>query len=311
MISSSDWYRKSIFIYYSPPEKLKTRYFRSDTLINDENRKEVHTVVCYLKNIIFYQGKDLLTANNNYEVPESDKNFIINLNLALNDLLLNILRVLKYSFRNDVIKKVEQHSYKDNENLTITKQTIDTILVKGMFLKICKMIPLILYYLYSFHIIDLNVFSLYLTICSDWREFIIERCITHKGSTGTWMYDSQCVTQSVNEKLMLNYYMITQKAIYDDNDMNNVPNLNFLVYVMQLINDALVDFYQPNNVYIWTSIDWLSSLRMFTQSLSSDDLIEIREQTVLLGEETLSITMLYYHLLPWNANLKTLIVFKP
>jgi uncharacterized protein YeeX (DUF496 family) len=49
---------------------------------------------------------------------------------------------------------------------------------------------------------------------------------------------------------------------------------------------------------------------MFTQSLSTDGLTEIKEQTVSLGEEKISITMLYYHLLPWNANLKTLIEFK-
>jgi hypothetical protein len=312
MIPSSDWYKKSIFIYYSPPEKLNVHYFRSDPLINDENRNKVHSLVLSLKRIIFERGKDLLTANNNYEVPESDKNFIINHNLALNDLLLNVLRLLKYNFRNEILQVIEQYSFQENETITISKHTIENIFMKKVFYKLCKQIPLILYYLYSFHITDLNVFSLYLTICSDWNEFLIERCITHKRSVGTWMFDSQCVTQSVNEKLMLNYYMITQKTIYDDNmnNMNKFHNLDFLEAIIHLINRSLLDFYKPNNVYIWTSIDWLSSLRMFIQCLSTEYLTEIREQTVPLGEEKLSITMLYYHLLPWNANLKTLIDFK-
>jgi hypothetical protein len=310
MIQSSDWYKKSIFIYYSPPERLKTRYIRTDPLLNDENRNKVHTLVLSLKGIIFECGKDLLTANNNYEVPESDENFIVSHNLALNDLLLNVLRLLKYNFRKEILKVIEQFSFQENETFTIFKMTFDNVLLKSEYQRICKMIPLILYYLYNVHIINLNVFSLYLTICSDWNEFLIERCITHKHSGGAWMYDSHCITQSVNEKLMLNYYLITQKAIYDDNDMNNVHNLGSLESIIQSINRSLLDFYKPNNVYIWTSFDCLSSLRMFTQSLSSDDLIEIREQTVLLGEENISITMLYYHLLPWNANLKTLIDFK-
>jgi uncharacterized protein YeeX (DUF496 family) len=105
--------------------------------------------------------------------------------------------------------------------------------------------------------------------------------------------------------------MITQKVIYDDNINNmNVHDLESLEAIIHLINRILLNYYKSNQVFIWTSIDWLSSLRMFTQSLSSEDLIEIREQTVSFGEENISITILYYHLLPWNANLKTLIDFK-
>jgi hypothetical protein len=316
MIPSSDWYKKSIFIYYSPPEKLNVRHFRTEPLIDDENRNEVYTLVLSLKRIIFNRGKDLLTANNNYEVPESDENFIISHNLALNDLLLNVLRLLKYNFRNEILKVIEQFSFKENETFTIFKRTFDNVLLKSEYQRICKMIPLILYYLYSVHITDLNVFSLYLTICSNWYQFLYERCLTYKSNSGKWMYDSQCVTQSVNEKLMLNYYMITQKAIYDDN-MNNmiVHGLDSLETIIQSINRIFLDFfkfYKSNKVYIWTSFDWLSSYQIFIQILSSEDLIEIREQTVTFGEinRSISITMLYYQILPWNANLKTLIDFK-
>jgi hypothetical protein len=49
---------------------------------------------------------------------------------------------------------------------------------------------------------------------------------------------------------------------------------------------------------------------MFTQSLSSDDMNEISEQTVAFGLENIPITILFNRLLPWNANLKTLIDFK-
>ncbi|XP_025405052.1 DNA-directed RNA polymerase subunit beta'-like [Sipha flava] len=308
MISSSDWYKKSILINYSPPEMLKIRYFRSDHLINNKNRNEVNTLAHWLKIIIFERGKKLLPANNNYEVPVLGRNFIIGYNLALNELLFNFLRVLNYYFRSVVLYDIEHFSYQDNQTLIMMKNVFENLLSMKVIYRLCKKIPLILYYLYSAHITDLNVFSLYLTICSDWNQFLNYRCLSQKANNGRYGYDTQCLKQSINEKLMLNYYMITQKMIYDDINMNNFLNLNNLEEITNNIYERLLDFYKPNKVYIWTSFDWLSSAHIF--SLGSNDLNEIREQTVKIGLENIPITMLYNQFLPWNANLKTLIDFK-
>jgi hypothetical protein len=84
MITSSDWYKKSILINYSPPEMLKIHYFRTEHLVvNDENRNEVDTLVLEIKRIMIY-NKNLLNLYNNYEVPLSAGNLMISNNLAFN-----------------------------------------------------------------------------------------------------------------------------------------------------------------------------------------------------------------------------------
>jgi hypothetical protein len=104
--------------------------------------------------------------------------------------------------------------------------------------------------------------------------------------------------------------MITQKAIHDENNIINFPHLNVVADITRSIYTNLEEFYKQKKIYLWTSFAWLSSAYIFTQNLNSDDLNEIRKQTVTLGLENIPITMLYDQILPWNANLKTLIDFK-
>jgi hypothetical protein len=219
--------------------------------------------------------KNLLNRYNNYQVPESNGNLMISYKLALNELLLNVLRILKFYFQKMVLNVIQNDSYLENLTFTILKYKIQNVFSVIGLDRLCKYFPLILYYLYSSHITDQKVFSLYLSICSDWIQFFNNRCMGHKGKNGKWMYESQCIKQSINKKLMLNYYMITQKAIYDENDVNNFPDLDSLDEIIQNIYKKLESFYKPKKIYLWTSFDWLSSAHIFTKSLDIDDMNDI------------------------------------
>jgi hypothetical protein len=57
-------------------------------------------------------------------------------------------------------------------------------------------------------------------------------------------------------KLLFNHYMITQNAIYDENNMNYFPDQDSLEAITQSIYNKLETFYKPKKVYVWTSFDW-------------------------------------------------------
>uniref|UniRef100_A0A2S2R8H9 Uncharacterized protein n=1 Tax=Sipha flava TaxID=143950 RepID=A0A2S2R8H9_9HEMI len=310
MIPSSDWYGKSILNDYSLSKKLETHYIRSPYLImNDSNRNEIHKLNLGLKKVIFEQGNALMNPINYNEVPESNDNLMVNCNSALNELLLNILRAIKFHFRNIVLDVLNDNDL-EQRTVIIDQNAIIKVLPIEMLDRLCKYIPLILYHLFSAYITDRNVFSLYLTMCSDWINFLYVRCLCDKSEDGKFFYNPQCVKQSVNEKLMVNYYMITQKAIYDDEFMNDVPDVENLESITQSIYTELYQFYTSKPVFLWTSFVWLSSVSIFTQTLSYDHLNEIRQKTVKIGLKKIPVTELYNQLLPWNTNLRTLIDFK-
>lgn len=321
MIPSSYWESKTITnnIYSLKGLQIFPPVDNDETL----NRGLMEIVEQHLRT--FTEGSELPLS---YDYPYTDDTLVF----RLSELTLNVFQGFENLFLNGISDGPTSYEGVYNipdadgsTNVGIDDKAMKEMLSIDMLSRICEHVPLALYHFSVNHAIHPVLFSMYLTLCSDWTDFLNDRCRCYKSATGVKLYDLQCVRQSVNEKLTLNKYMARRtivnaydvhgslrKTIVDDrcDDQRSFPDMKTLELIMENIHGKLNDYYAHKNVYVWPTFDWLSAKHLFTDHYSPDDMYGIREQKVELDDGSVSMLEMFSQLLPWNLNLETIVGFK-
>jgi hypothetical protein len=308
-IQSSDWRNKFILKdHFSSPEFEKL--FPDNLKLTFESSQPQSQVLSNnLKKIIDNNEIMLFHIEIDEHVTKSVVSSEKKYNLLLSKLLLYFIKGIEIYFRKEVFS--QNYDKLEKQTISIDDETIKNLIsMDNMLDKVCKHIPLILYHLIINEIHNSNLINLYLTICSDWLNFLNVRCLCDKSEKRKMLYNLQCVRQSVNEKLLLNYLMIKETTSYDDYLKNNLPEKELLVSTIQTIHSELDTYYEPEKINVWSSFDWLSGVHVFTETQYSDYLNSVQNWIGTLDEENVPLIEMYNQLLPWNLNIGTVLGFK-
>lgn len=255
---------------------------------------------------------DLLLDDNENLIKEIDIPSLLNksydtdqpetmISNRMNEILLYILKGLKHYFLDNFFNSF------DDGTAIIHQNELENIVSK-MFDELCVNVPLILYFLNENQCNDTELYGSYFSLCSDWMIFFNHRCPREALDSMNW-YVLKCIVRSAQEKLLLNDFMITKSKTYDENHIKNDQKKMRFTELLKNFNLLLNTFYEGKTVHQWSSIDWLSGKYFFTKDHSSKDLNKIKSTTITIGDQLTTFDEVYHQLLPWNSNLKTILIF--
>jgi hypothetical protein len=314
MILSSDWKKKLLF--RGEPGEFKIHM--PQVWPEGNNTQKIHQIRILnheIINIIDDQGNKFFRSQNLSDINESEWDSMNTCSSILSEVLPKFIQEIELIFRNNIIKQLPEKkidsNYTEIQTISMYRGQIEYILMIDVLNDICKNISFILYHLSSNDINDSITFSLYSTMCSDWMHFLNVRCRYSKDEHGQDLYNIQCVKQSIIEKLMLNYYIVTQKTEGDEKMMTDeiLTHIESLVTIIQNIHTALARFYMFKNIYIWTSFNWLVQI-FTTVSQGSDYWNDIKVSKTMYASVSMPLMAIYNQLIPWNLNFESFNRFK-
>lgn len=224
----------------------------------------------------------------------------------INQFMLNIFKRLNNYLQNHFFEHFE--AFSDNETSKIDEKSLENK-VSEMFDGLCAHVPLILYFLNKNQFNDTELYSLYFTLCSDWIGFLNVRCPRDE-SGSIILYEVDCVKRSIHEKLLVNNLMMTKTKSYDEYRVENDQIMTKFNVILEKLNVQLLDtFYRGKNVFQWPSIVWLSGRYFLTKHHSSADMNKLKELEIMIDDKPVTLVEAFFQLLPWNCNLKTVLIF--
>jgi hypothetical protein len=223
----------------------------------------------------------------------------------LSKLLIKIFQHIAHIFRKSVLTKIG-----DDSQIGVDQNTIRTLLPITLLDDTDEHILLILYYLIDNECYS-DAISLYLTIFSDWINFLNVRCLYEKNNN---MYNNQCVKQSINEKLLLNLYKIDSVDYTTFIKYDGTDNYDDYKSIINEIYSELDNYYKDKNINIWwLSFNWLYGVHVYTENQYSDYLNKIKKYHMTIANDTkdsFSLMESYNQIIPWFSNIGTIIGFK-
>lgn len=208
------------------------------------------------------------------------------------------------------------------EREVIEQKMIDT------FKNVCDYATLIVFYLKDDNHGDTRLIDLYGLYCSGNVDLYRSRCLS---ADGVW-YSSRCVIRSLNEKFMVNnYYNLTindQVALNADNNPYNDPltvpvlnsdksivnEFNYTEYMLKYIKTVhgIIQRYCTPCVHTleWKALDWLWKAGYFvTKEFDNSVLNQLKHETMDLNGVQVTLSTVYYSVLPWHSNVNTIKIF--
>lgn len=284
-----DYHDRKIDLY-----KLHDRVNKIDKLI--EQFKNVNI------NLIASETLNKCSSIKLFNDTQSNQTII----LTVRKFLSHILKNLKNYFNLNMIQFFK--------NLNITDESlIDHDLIEvwmsNMFDGICKYIPLSLLYLTENGILDTELFSMYLTFCDDIMGFIFSHCpnINQSSNSSKVQHSVNCIIESIKDKLLWNFY-ISNIISQDNKSINNNCAVLYFNYIKRVYN-SLVEYYDGLSVDVWTTFDFLSGKNFLTKESYNIKINKIKEIEITISDVKLTLSEVYYLILPLNSNMNTLLIF--
>ncbi|VVC25737.1 Hypothetical protein CINCED_3A007169 [Cinara cedri] len=221
-------------------------------------------------------------------------------------LLLYVLKNLEYF----ILYSNDNDSKATKEDTTITDHEV-SIMINEM----CKYIPLIILYLnYNkmYNISYWNMMSLYLTICSDFKEYTDFRCsnLFYGIAVDDIISEANmiCERESVKNIQAWSFFMITDKQAIKDKFVKKTcikSNYDFIKENFELVQL----FYKGLTVGVWTTVEWLNGKYFLTENYSNDDMNELKFKEIIVRGVTMTLSEAYYLTFPWRTNIHAALAF--
>ncbi|VVC25732.1 Hypothetical protein CINCED_3A020654 [Cinara cedri] len=196
---------------------------------------------------------------------------------------------------------------------TLKKNTTEDQNIKNNLLEMLKVtcirIPLILMYLIEFNVNDTKLLSLYLTFCSDFKGFTSVRCSSLFHAKVNDENNVACKLESTRNFFTWNIFTITNKVPEIDKYVQNELCIQLNLYFINNIHDIVFKYYGEKSVPVWTTFEWLSGTYFLTSDYTNVQMNEIKSKNIIIKDETMSLSVAYYALLPWMLNAKSLMGF--
>lgn len=124
----------------------------------------------------------------------------------------------------------------------------------------------------------------------------------------TILYEVECIKHSIQEKILVNDFMITKMTFNKLNINENNRYMDFNL-ILTRINQLLIKFYKDDTLFQWSSIDWLSGNYLFNEKHKSADMNKLKAHKIKINEKFMTMDEIYNQLLPWNSNMNTILIF--
>ncbi|VVC25728.1 Hypothetical protein CINCED_3A010751 [Cinara cedri] len=257
--------------------------------------------------------------NSNYVTSQiqnkcDSSNMLLNINQIKLPISMMINKLLLYAIKSlDKLFKLKTFQFLRELNLT-SDSYIDydfiVVWMSGIFDGICKYIPLTLLYLTENGIFDTELFSLYLMFCDDIIDFVCIRCPgTRNYTRGIVQHSVNCIIESIKDKLLWNFYTVTNTISETENIINDTCVVLALSYVRKAY-EILTEYYDGLSVDVWTTFDWLSGKYFLTKEYYSNaEIDELKETEIKVNNVTMTLSEAYYLVLPLNSNVITVLTF--
>lgn len=224
----------------------------------------------------------------------------------VSEILVHALKGLGYLYRihtNEFINK----SGEKYEQSTIDYNGVK-IWMSNMFDGVCKRVPLLLLYLWGNSIKDTESFNYYITFCDEIIMFVISRCPgVRKNTNDGVQHNVNCIVEAIKTKLSIRFPTTT----------TTTPEVNYESIDLKCANEYLGYISDAHKVlykydigklqYLWTTCNWLSGKYILAENHDNEAINQIKETVLELNGVQMTLTELYYLILPYKPNVKLLL----
>lgn len=251
-----------------------------------------------------YLGIIESTCGESIELTEND---VVNISKpwVINKMLLYTFKRIEEHFKFIQLEYFQEMCENVQSDPDQYPEIILKIVTEILFDKMCEHVPLILLYLAENNFNDTHqLFSFYFMFCGDYKDFLLTHCSVVKNDISSFL---DCSIKSLKNVLYWNANTIlnTVEKIDKCVDHDKCRSLN-LKYIQDIYN-ALSNTKQY--VDIWPTFNWLSGKYIFEDESECMEMHLLRDTSITVNEKSMTLAEIYYIILPWNLNMKTIFTF--
>ncbi|VVC26592.1 Hypothetical protein CINCED_3A019601 [Cinara cedri] len=229
---------------------------------------------------------------------------------ALQEILFFILIRLQKHITNNFLKDKKILSQTTGKDLEVTNN------ITVMLHNICQKISLILVFLKENNVNDDSIiYSTYFTFCVDYKGYTDNCCTSaFHGTEVVKSFEAEkndCIRESVKNIWTWNIFITTTEVPSRNKNkyINKEICISLYMDYLREIHNAIKQFYTGKTMGVWTRFEWLSGKYFLTENSENVNLNELKSKNITVRDVTMSLSVAYHAILPWDLNMLTVMEF--